>query len=617
MFREESEATILIVNDSPDALDLTSLVLQQAGYSVLTAADGREAYDLAHRTPPALIISDVIMPRMDGIELCRTLRGEAAFTTTPILLISAHRKDTESALAGLAAGADDYLESPFEPHRLVAQVAHLLERARVEAHYRNIVEQAGDIIYTFDMRGLLTSINPAGLLFAARPLDELIGRHVSEALGTASSLDEIAEAVQRLRCEGARREETLAVNARGEQRWLEVNQSLICTRSGVPLGVRGVARDITERKQLEERLRVSEERYRELVDNANDIIFTTDLEGRFTSLNKAGQQVSGYTRVEILEMKWHEIVVPEGLSLVSEMLLRKLAEREAITFYEIEVIAKDGRRIPLEINSQLIYENGEPVGMQGIARDITERKHGEALLRARFEQEAENEKMRSLGQLSAGVAHNFNNALAAILGRTQLLLRAASDEKQRRSLQIIETATQDAAEIVRRIQTFARRAPAAEFSRVSLADLITDTLQLTRTSWADEAHTRNLHYEVIFKNEVSGSDLVEANASELREVFVNLLFNALDAMPRGGRIEFREHARGETLCVEVRDTGEGIAPEYHDRIFEPFFTTKGSQGSGLGLAVSYGTIKRHGGFIEVTSAPGVGATFTLCFPRHQ
>ena len=147
----------------------------------------------------------------------------------------------------------------------------------------------------------------------------------------------------------------------------------------------------------------------------------------------------------------------------------------------------------------------------------------------------------------------------------------------------------------------------------------------------DDAHVHGLRYEVNFESEVEGSDLIEANATEVREVFVNLIFNALDAMPRGGRIELRETRSDEWLVVEVRDTGEGIPPEFHDRIFEPFFTTKGSQGSGLGLAVSYGIIKRHGGTIEVASRPaadgssssdsdsahGSGTVFTLKFPCPQ
>ncbi|HJR08618.1 MAG TPA: PAS domain S-box protein [Pyrinomonadaceae bacterium] len=615
MSTEESEASILVVNDSPDALALQSAVLQQAGYRVLAAADGLEGLALARSELPALVISDVAMPHMDGIELCRRIREEARLQLTPILLISAQRHDMRSALEGLKAGADDYLEAPFEPLRLVAQVARMLERARLEAHYRDIVEQTSDIIYTLDMEGRLMSINAAGLLFSRhRQSEDVSGQHFAVVFKLDVGESEVEEWIKDLRSAGAARVEAQCTSADGGRCWLEFNMSLICTRDGSPIGVRGVARDITSHKRIEEKLRRSEERYRALVDNANDIIYTTDMEGRYTSLNRAGERVSGYTREEILGKSWRQVVAPEYVSLTSEMLLRKLAGQETVTFYEIEMITKNGRRVPIEINSQIIYEDGQPVGLQGIARDITERKRTEALLRASFEKEAESEKMRSLGQLSAGVAHNFNNALAAVLGRTQLLLRSVTDERQRRSLEVIETATQDAAEIVRRIQTFARRTPSAQFAQVSLSRLVTDAVQLTRTSWQDDAQVHGLRYEVNFSNEVGTGDLIEANASEVREVFVNLIFNALDAMPAGGRIEFTEMRRGEWFVVEVRDTGEGIAPEFQDRIFEPFFTTKGSQGSGLGLAVSYGIIKRHGGTIEVASQTGNGTTFTLTFP---
>ena len=244
---EESEATILIVNDSPGALALTSAVLQQAGYPVLTAADGLEGLSLARHELPALIISDVAMPHLDGIELCRQVREDARMSLTPIVLISAQRNDTESALEGLAAGADEFIESPFDPLRLVAQVARLLERARIEAHYRDIVEQASDIIYTHDLEGLLTSINSAGLIFSRRQSEELTGQHIASVFKLNLEVAEVNELIRKLRSEGTRRVEAQGMNAGGERRWLEFSMSLICARDGSPVGVRGVARDITRR----------------------------------------------------------------------------------------------------------------------------------------------------------------------------------------------------------------------------------------------------------------------------------------------------------------------------------------------------------------------------------
>src|SRR5205085_161058 len=418
--------------------------------------------------------------------------------------LSAHRKDTASAVEGLAAGADEYLEAPYVPLRLVAQVARLLERARLEAHYRDLVEQTSDIIYTHDLEGRLTSINAAGVVFTGHKQEELIGQHVGVVLGLRDSQAQVESAIRRLRSEGTQQEQLPVTDASGRERWLEFNQSLICDRTGAALGVRGIARDITRRKRIEADLRRSEERYRALIESANDIIYTLALDGQFTSLNRAGERITGYTFAELAAQTWRVLVAPEYMALTEQMLARKLAGQETITFYELEIITKDGQRVPLELSTQLIHESGGATSILGVARDITERRQAETERRAMLTQQVEFEKMRSLGQLSAGVAHNFNNALAAILGRTQL-----------------------------------------------------------------------------------------------REVFVNLILNALEAMPEGGAVECRERKADEQLSIEIADTGLGIAPDLQSRIFEPFFTTKGPHGSGLGLAVSYSIIKRHSGEIEV------------------
>lgn len=236
---------------------------------------------------------------------------------------------------------------------------------------------------------------------------------------------------------------------------------------------------------------------------------------------------------------------------------------------------------------------------------------------ARADQQAETEKMRSIGQLATGVAHDFNNSLAAILGRTQLLLRSVSDEGHRRSLEVIETASLDAAETVRRIQTFARRSPAHQLSGVSVARLVGDAIQLTRTRWETDARARGLRYEIAFTNDLGGDDEIAANPSEMREVLVNLIFNALDAMPAGGRIHITERRQQDFIRLEIADSGEGMTSDVADRIFEPFFTTKGPQGSGLGLAVSYGIVQRHAGTIEVKSQTGRGTSFIIQLPTAK
>src|SRR5262245_44245605 len=177
------DSSVLIVNDEPDQLILMGTLLRKAGYSVLSAEDGSEALELAQQQLPDLVISDVSMPRMNGLELCLRLRSDSELRSIPILLVSALQKDTESVVAGLRAGADDYLEVPFDSTKLVAKVSRLLERSRLEASYRNLVEQASDMIFTHDLNGQITSINAAGARFLGRPGDQIVGDSFFTAFG--------------------------------------------------------------------------------------------------------------------------------------------------------------------------------------------------------------------------------------------------------------------------------------------------------------------------------------------------------------------------------------------------------------------------------------------------
>jgi signal transduction histidine kinase len=222
------------------------------------------------------------------------------------------------------------------------------------------------------------------------------------------------------------------------------------------------------------------------------------------------------------------------------------------------------------------------------------------------------EKLRALGEMAAGVAHDFNNVLAAIMGRAQLLLSHIDEPGQRRQLQIIEQAATDGARTVRRIQEFTRKRRARPFEPVDLNQVVDEVVEVTRSRWKDEALARGVTYEV----GVVPTPLppVAADPSELREVLINLVLNALDAMPAGGRVTLRTAPAGDGVTCEVVDTGGGMTEEVRQRVFDPFFTTKAEKGTGLGLSVAYGIISRHGGDIEVRSAPGAGSTFIIRLP---
>jgi GAF domain-containing protein/ActR/RegA family two-component response regulator len=225
------------------------------------------------------------------------------------------------------------------------------------------------------------------------------------------------------------------------------------------------------------------------------------------------------------------------------------------------------------------------------------------------------ERLRALGEMAAGVAHDFNNVLAVILGRAQLLLRRVGEPGLVRGLEAIGKAATDGAQTVRRIQEFTRTRRTRPFGRVDLLEVLRGVVELTRPRWKDEAQSRGIAYEV----EVKGGSVppVAGIAEELREVFTNLLTNALEAMPGGGRYVFRVSAEGEQVVVRAEDTGCGMSEETRRRVFEPFFTTKGPRGTGLGLAVAWGIVTRHGGSMEVESTLGMGSTFIVRLPISQ
>jgi signal transduction histidine kinase/ActR/RegA family two-component response regulator len=228
------------------------------------------------------------------------------------------------------------------------------------------------------------------------------------------------------------------------------------------------------------------------------------------------------------------------------------------------------------------------------------------------EQFSQMEKLSALGELASGVAHDFNNTLAGILGRAQLLQRTNDPEKLRRGLDIIIKTAEDGAKTVKRIQDFARQRRDHNFELVSIDQIVQDASEITRPRWKNCAEASNIH--ITLDLQIGSSAMVMGDDSELREVLVNMVFNAVDAMPEGGTISLVSRTVDESVIVKVVDTGVGMYPEVRSKIFDPFFTTKGKAGLGLGLAVSFGIIRRHGGTIEVESKYGKGTEFKVTLP---
>ena len=222
------------------------------------------------------------------------------------------------------------------------------------------------------------------------------------------------------------------------------------------------------------------------------------------------------------------------------------------------------------------------------------------------------EKLSAVGSLASGVAHDFNNCLAVICGRAELMLKYTPDAKTRRGLELIVQSARDGAKTVKRIQDFARQRQDRDFETVSVDQLLSDVSEITRPRWKGAAEAAGTQIDFALRNR-SGAHVL-GDASELRDVLVNMIFNAVEAMNGGGRLALSALQHDEKVVVTVEDTGCGMSPEVRSRVFDPFFTTKGVQGTGLGLSVSYGIIRRHGGTIRVESEVGRGSIFRVVLP---
>jgi PAS domain S-box-containing protein len=364
--------SILIVNDAPEQLGLMRSLLEKAGYSVFTAEDGVQGLNLAKKNKPDLVISDVSMPHMNGLEFCEQLRSDSELKVVPILLVSALQKDTESIVAGLKAGADDYLEVPFDSTRLVAKVSRLLERSRLEASYRDIVEHASDLIFTQDLTGRLTSINGTGASFLGRPAQEIIGQSFFRAFGVIPESNGFAGSIGRATEAKDFRHQFIARSADGDDHWLDVIVSPIKGKLDETVGFRGVARDITERKKFEEALRDSESRYKLLFESTPQPIWVYNEETLgFLAVNEAATKTYGYTRDEFLSMTVNSIRAKEDIPAL--LIKNATGANELVLSSPWRHETRDGKVIYVEMSSHPVVFDGKNSKLV-IVNDVTERK---------------------------------------------------------------------------------------------------------------------------------------------------------------------------------------------------------------------------------------------------
>jgi PAS domain S-box-containing protein len=490
-----------------------------------------------------------------------------------------------------------------------------------EERYRELFDGIGDLIYTQDLDGRFLTINRAATTILSYDPAELIGRCAAELMLPEHRRGFHEDYLPRLRERGFYDGVGIYLAKDGRRRYIEFRSNVVRGQGKEPV-VNGVARDVTERKEAERALRLSEERYRSLFDSISDFIYTHDLEGRFLGVNRSACHSLGYEVGEVVGRPVADLMLPshrEGF--YDEYLPGLIQQGEAagVSCY----LAKDGQVHYIEFRNRLVREPGKEPYVSGAGRDVTQRFRAERELRRLEEQLVQAQKMEAVGVLAGGVAHDFNNILQALSGYIQLLTRdGALEGSQREYLARMDQSVHRAAELVHSLLTFSRKAE----KMTRLVDLNQEVEQVLRL-------LERTIPKMIGISAGLAPDLAKINAdpTQMEQVIVNLASNARDAMPDGGKLRLStanvvlgdsramlDLPPGPYVKLEVADSGQGMDRETMEHAFEPFFTTKEiGQGTGLGLATVYGIVKSHGGHISCASRLGQGSIFTIYLPAVE
>jgi PAS domain S-box-containing protein len=364
-----------------------------------------------------------------------------------------------------------------------------------------------------------------------------------------------------------------------------------------------VTRNITERKQAEEELKLRAQ----VLDGATDSIFLHDFDGNFIYVNEAACRTHGYSREEFMKMKLHQVIALGRVSRLDSDFQEMLEKGQVI--FESAHLRKDGSIMPAEVHGRTI-ESGERKLLLTVVRDITERKRAEEKEKQMRQELYLAQRLASVGELAAGVAHEINNPLTGVLRFSQRLMRKSTDEALSRDLEIIHSEARRAAEVVQNLLTFARRRqPKKEYSNIN--DIMQKTLELR--SYA--LQTGNIEVVTAL---APGLPRIMVDFPQMQEVFLNIILNAEQAMSEAhgrGKLIIKTREIKDYVRISLADDGPGISPKNLDKVFDPFFTTReGKGGTGLGLSACHGIVTEHGGRIYARSKAGKGATFFVELP---
>lgn len=534
---------ILIVDDNEDNLYMLETLLRGNGYQVASAHDGLEALDSLKAAGSDMIISDIMMPKMDGFQLCRAVRSDDTLKDIPFIFYTATYTDTKDIELGLSLGADRFLIKP----------------------------QDTDVFLKL--------------------IRDVISEHALDAAPVNHPLGE-------------------------EMEFFRLYNKVLFSK---------LEKKISDLEGVNKALAESVLQMTAILNNIPDMVWLKDTESRFIAVNApfaaacglSQREISGKTDLEIWPEELARLYRKDDAEVMNSGQSKRVEER---------LVDHDGKESWIEtIKSPVFGSEGKVSGTTGIARDITERRQTEAEKVQLEEQLRQSQKMEAIGQLAGGVAHDFNNLLTAIIGYASMALDALEgDDPNRHNIDQILKSANKAAILTQSLLAFSRK----QVVTLNKLDLNETLMQF------EKFLLRLLREDIELRSKYAADDLpVMADRGQIEQILMNLMTNARDAMPEGGRIFIetslivldqafiKKHGFGEAgeyALLSVTDTGKGMSEDIRHKIFEPFFTTKTEgKGTGLGLAMVYGIVKQHRGAIEVDSRPEIGTTFRIYLPLDR
>ena len=660
----------LIVDDKEQDRYFLQVLLGKAGYAVDSAENGEEALKKARENPPDMIVSDILMPVMDGFTLCREWRKDEALRDIPFVFYTATYTDPRDEEFAIKLGADRFITKPVEPDALMTALKELLQhpgrkdegeapgQAQADESYfksysevlvrkleeklelfRLVFNTDAAVIFIITAAGTILEINRAARELLGIEGENSLDKDFAEQFVPERQRNDFRRVMaEALDGASLRDYECGLIGADGAVHTILWNIDRLMRSSGGISDVVAIGRDMThereterERNKAEEALQTSKLQLSEAMDLAHIVYWEGDPVSRLLILNDPFYTFYGTTAQD---EGGYKIAVDDYVN-------RFIHPDDKTSYYRAteRISVANGHEFAVDLEHRIVRQDGEVrhvlsrlrgnrddagniIRIYGTNQDITDRKQAEEERGRLATQLFQSQKMESMGTLAGGIAHDFNNIITALVGYASLLdVKMEEEDPLRIYIDQIMSASRKASDLTQSLLAFSRQRP-VNLAPLSINSIIKGTQKLLKSLVTED---------IALKVTLTKEDLaIMADATQIDQILFNLTVNAKDAMPNGGTItietkpvelseEFRrvhlQSKQGKYVLFSISDTGTGMDEATKERIFDPFFTTKEvGKGTGLGLSTVYGIVKQHNGYIDVESRSGEGTTFCIYFP---